>query len=84
MNRNRANLVPCFCQLCNGKLVTRYFRRKHAQAFCDLDSDSKWPKIASFNSDESQNINVTAMEGSASDEDITVLIILIMLWTIIL
>jgi len=35
MKRNRINLVPCFCQLCNGRLVTRYFHRKHTQAYCD-------------------------------------------------
>ena len=23
-------LVPCLCYLCNGKLVSRYLRRKHA------------------------------------------------------
>lgn len=36
----RKNKVPCFCSLCNGGLVSRYTRRKHAQSYEGARSSS--------------------------------------------
>ena len=58
MKRNKADLVPCFCQLCNGKLVTRYFRRKHAQAYCD----TKRSKISNIEEPVSQQVDAEGMK----------------------
>ena len=40
--------VPCFCKLCNGKLVSRYLRRKHKQAYTGVSSIP--PSIQSIHS----------------------------------
>ena len=35
--------VPCLCYLCNGKLVTRYIRRKHAKVCYSSSSNQEQP-----------------------------------------
>lgn len=36
----RQSHVPCFCQICKGKSVTRYTRRKHAQTYASIATSS--------------------------------------------
>lgn len=36
--------VPCFCKLCNGRLVSRYLRRKHKQAYVGVSSKRSPPR----------------------------------------
>ena len=36
---NRADIAPCPCPACNGRLVTKYIRRNHMKAFVALNSE---------------------------------------------
>ena len=61
MKRHHADLVPCFCQLCNGNLVMRYFRRKHAQTYCDTNKQIKISNI-----EESVHLQPSAKDTTES------------------
>ena len=64
MKRSRTDIeVPCFCKLCNGKLVSRYFRRKHSQSFVKVARISLPSQVPSS---EVQN-HGTTKDASSTD-----------------
>lgn len=56
-------LVPCLCYLCNGKLVSRYTRRKHAEV-CSCTSQEQ------LNSDDQYLLMSREQAGDEQQSDI--------------
>jgi len=40
------SIVPCFCQACKGKFVSRYVRRQHTNFWCDREAAIPQPAVA--------------------------------------